>query len=162
MAQDNKTATEVKPPVGQLPLPNFALKRLEKLVGVWDIKGRTFDSQEDNITGRVVIEWMPGGFFLEQRGEMEIQGFKAQSLEILSYDSSADNFPSQVYSSMSGTPVVYYWNVDGNRVTHWTKGSRYTGTFSEDGNILSGGWRPDKGIEQNAGNTYDAVMTRVK
>ena len=42
-----------------------------------------------------------------------------------------------------------------------TTGSKYTGTFSEDGNILSGGWRPEEGTKKIPENTYDATMTRV-
>jgi hypothetical protein len=34
--------------------------------------------------------------------------------------------------------------------------------ISEDGNTLTGGWRPEEGTESTDGNTDDAVMTRVK
>jgi hypothetical protein len=34
-----------------LSQPDPALKRLEKLVGTWELKGRTLNSTEDNITG---------------------------------------------------------------------------------------------------------------
>jgi hypothetical protein len=43
--------------------PDPALKRLEKLVGKWELKGRTLNSKEDNITGWTTFEWMPGNFF---------------------------------------------------------------------------------------------------
>jgi hypothetical protein len=142
--------------------PDPALKRLEKLVGTWELKGRTLNSKEDNISGQVVIEWMAGGFFLQQRGEIHSMGFSGYSLEIVGYDPATDIFPSTVYSNMDGVPAAYYWDVQGDIVTHWTKGSKYTGTFSKDGNTLSGGWRPDTGTEENEGNAYDAVMTRVK
>jgi hypothetical protein len=142
--------------------PDPALKRLEKLVGTWEMKGRTLDAQEDSLTGRTVIEWMPGGFFLQLRGEIDFMGFKMQSLEILGYDPTTDTFPSTVYSSMDGNPSTYHWDVQGDVVTHWTEGAKYTGTFSDDGNVLAGGWRPDPGVESNPGNTYDAIMIRVK
>ncbi len=66
--------------------PDPALGCLEKLVGTWRITGRTLDSQDDNISGRVTIEWLPGRFFQEQRGEMDFLGVKMQSLEIVGYD----------------------------------------------------------------------------
>ena len=161
MTQTHKTSS-TNAPMEQPAKPDPALRRLDKLVGTWDMKGRTLDSTEDNISGRVVIEWLPGGFFLQQRGEMEVAGVKVQSLEMLGYDPETDTFPSQVYSNMDGVAHPYFWNVQGNVVTHWTEGSKYTGTYSEDGNVLSGGWRPDPGVERNAGNTYDATMIRVK
>jgi hypothetical protein len=162
MAENRAAEAETTTQEFQPPQPDPALKRLEPLVGTWELTGRTLDATEDNITGRVTISWLPGGFFLEQRGEMEFMGFKAQSVEILSYDPVTDTFPSTVYSSMGANPMPYAWDVQGDVVTHWTEGSKYTGTFSKDGNTLAGGWRPDEGIPQSAGNTYDATMTRVK
>jgi hypothetical protein len=52
--------------------------------------------------------------------------------------------------------------VQGDTVTHWTEGSKYTGTFKEDGTILAGGWRPEGGEAANPGNAYDATMLRVE
>ncbi len=145
----------------QMSTPDPALKRLEKLVGTWSIKGRTLDSQDDNISGWVTIEWLPGGFFLQQLGEMEFMGSKIHSLEIVGYDPSTKAFFSNVYSNMAGVPAPYEWDVQGNVVTHWTEESKYTGTLSEDGNILSGGWRPEEGKEGPENVAYDATMTRV-
>jgi len=145
----------------QMSTPDPALKRLEKLVGTWSIKGRTLDSQDDNISGWVTIEWLPGGFFLQQLGEMEFMGSKIHSLEIVGYDPSTKAFFSNVYSNMAGVPAPYEWDVQGNVVTHWTEESKYTGILSEDGNILSGGWRPEEGKEGPENVAYDATMTRV-
>jgi uncharacterized protein DUF1579 len=158
MAENRTASSGIKS--GEKPDP--ALKRLDRLAGTWELKGRTLDSNEDNITGRVVIEWLMGGLFLQQRGEMTFQGTTFQALEILRYDPATDTFPSIVYSSMSALPAAYQWDVQGDVVTHWTEGSKYTGTFSADDNTLTGGWRPDTGVEESAGNTYDAVMIRVK
>jgi len=151
--------TKHNPKAPQQPSkPSPELRRLEKLVGTWDIKGRTLDSKEDNITGRMTCEWLPGEFFLKQSGEINFRGAKIQSLEIIGYDPSSRTFPSSVYSNMSGVVHPYQWNIEGNTVTHWTDAHKYTGTFSEDGRTLSGGWRPVEGM---GGGAYDAVMTRV-
>jgi hypothetical protein len=149
-------AHEQAPP--QPDKPNPALKRLEKLVGTWDIKGRTLDSKEDNITGRMTCEWLPGGFFLTQRGEASCGGLTVRSLEIIRYDPATDTFPASVYSNGSGTVLPYHWDVRGDTVTHWTETDKYTGTLSEDGRTLTGGWRPIAGRGSLA---FDAVMTRV-
>jgi hypothetical protein len=148
--------------VTELPKPNPALKRLERLAGTWIIEGRTLDSKDNNISGRVTIDWLPGGFFLQQRGEIEIMGLKVQSLEIVGYDAATKTFHSYVFSNIGEVAARYYWDVQGDVVTHWTEGSKYTGRFSKDGNVLSGGWRPEEGVERTHENTYDATMTRVK
>lgn len=157
MEQD-KTNTETL----QQHTPDPALRRLDVLVGKWELKGRTLDTAEDNITGWVNFEWLPGGFFLEARGEINFMGSKIQSLEILGYDPETYIFPANVYSNMDGKVLQYYWDIQGNTVTHWTEGSKYTGSLSADGNTLSGGWSPQEGSEGSPESTYDAVMTRVK
>lgn len=146
----------------QKPKPDPALMHLDKLVGTWEIKGRTLNSKEDNISGWVTIEWLPGGFYLQLRGEMRVGEFAVWSLEIIGYDPSIETFPSSVYSDMGGTPAPYRWDVRGHTLTHAGAGARFTGTFSEDGNTIRGGWRPEEGIEATDGNAYDAIMTRVE
>ena len=143
--------------------PHPALARLDKLVGTWTLTGRTLDSTVDNIHGRVTIEWLPGGFFQVQRGEIEMTGpgLKVHSLEVIGYDPARRIFRSHVYSSLGEWAAPYQWDVQGNVVTHWTEGSKYTGSFSEDGNTLSGGWRPEE-APASPGNAYDATMIRMR
>jgi hypothetical protein len=162
MPENQSSTVEVSPHQEQFPKPDPALKRLDKLIGTWELTGRTLDAKEDNITGRTTIAWIMGGFFLELRGEMEFMGTKFESLEIIGYDPVTHTFPATVFSSMEGITRAYFWDVQGDVVTHWTEGSKYTGTFSDKGNTLAGGWRPAPGVEQNGGNTYDATMIRVK
>jgi len=116
----------------------------------------------DNISGKVVIDWLPGGYFLQMRGVIRMKGLEVRSLEIVGYDAVKKSFTSNVYSNMGGVAAPYYWNVKGDRVTHWTKDSRYMGAFSKDGQTLSGGWRPDKGRAETGENSYDAIMVRIK
>jgi hypothetical protein len=144
-----------------LSQPDPALKRLEKLVGTWELKGRSLNSTEDNITGWTTFEWLPGGFFLKSVGEIAVNGTSVHALEIIAYDPERKTFPSSVYSSMSGTVLSYEWDVQGATVIHAGLGATYTGTFSEDGGMLSGGWRPDEGTESTDGTAYDAIMIRV-
>ena len=145
-----------------MPTPDPALGRLGKLVGTWELTGRTLSSKEDNLTGWTTFEWMPGGFFLQAVGEINFKGFIMQSLEIIAYDPERKTFPSSVYSSMSGTVFSYEWDVQGNTVIHSGLGATYTGTFSEDGNMLIGGWRPNEGTESTDEAAYDATMRRVE
>ncbi|HEX5414127.1 MAG TPA: DUF1579 family protein, partial [Chloroflexota bacterium] len=134
------------------PVPDPALARLERLVGTWELRGRTLAGNADDITGWNTFEWLPGGFFLQSVGEINFQGTIIKSLEIIAYDPARNTFPSSVYSNLSGTVYPYEWDVQGNTVIHVGLGAKYTGTFSEDGNTLTGGWRPDEGTESTDGN----------
>jgi hypothetical protein len=153
--------TETDSPPWPTATPDPALKRFEILVGKWELRGRTLDSKEDNITGWNTFEWLPGGYFLKSEGEINFMGFMMQSLELIAYDPIRKIFPSSVYSSMSGEVFPYEWDIQGNTLIHSGFGAKYTGTISADGNTITGGWRPDEGTQVTDGNAYDAVMVRV-
>jgi hypothetical protein len=44
----------------QAPTPDPALRRLDPLVGEWDMKGNLVGSSEENITGRAAFRWLEG------------------------------------------------------------------------------------------------------
>lgn len=146
----------------QMPAPDPALKRLEGLVGTWKITGRTVGAKEDNISGWNTFEWLPGGFFLQQRIEMDFMGFKIQSLEIIGYNPATEAFSSYVYSNMSGTPLPYQWEFRDNALKIWIETAKFEGRMSGDGNSFSGGWRPEPGRESPENISYGIVGTRVK
>jgi len=135
------------------------------LVGTWSIKGRTLDSEVDNVSARTTFEWLPGGFFLKQSFEADFMGMQIQSLELIGYDPTSDTFPSLVYSNLAGVPIPYLYDIRGKDVTITTDlagGAKMTGKISEDGNTFSGGWRPNKGKEGPGNVAYDFVGTRIK
>jgi len=142
------------------PTPAPALRRLDALVGVWQLSGRTSGSAEDDISGRSTFTWLAGGFFLQCAGEISVGHLRVASLELIGYDPASDTFPSKVYSNLSGEVSPYFWDVQGRVVTHWMATSKYTGALSLDGRTLTGGWRPTDG-SLNPDATYDAVMTRL-
>jgi hypothetical protein len=158
MAEDNEQ------PQGP-PQPDPELKRLEFFVGTWDLRGRTLDSTEENVSGQTTFEWLPGGFFLQQRIELEFAGYEIEGLELIGYDPSTGTFPSTVFASMVGVPIPYTYEIHGNEVTIRTElagGATFRGTLSEDGNQFSGGWRPDEGKEGPGNVAYDITGTRVE
>ena len=100
------------------------------------------------MSGRLTFEWLPGGFFLQQRVELNFMGFDIAGLEVIGYDPATGKFPSTVFASMIGVPIPYEYDVQGDQVTIRTElagGATFTGTWAEDGASMSGGWRPDPG-----------------
>lgn len=146
----------------QPPQPDPALGRLDRLVGTWTITGRTLDSDEDNITGETTFEWLPGGFFLQQRIELDFAGFEIKSLELIGHDPSTGVFSSLVYSNVWGTPVPYQWDLQGDTLMIEMEVAKFRGAFSEDGESFSGGWRPNEGMEGPGNVAYDARGSRVR
>src|SRR5690242_15547086 len=108
MANNRSTSPQAGAQTMEAQKPDPALKRLEKLLGTWELKGRTLGAREDNIRGWTSIEWLPGGFFLQLRGELEFMGDRIQSLELIGYDPATKSFPAWVYSNLDGQPLPYY------------------------------------------------------
>ena len=148
------------------PTPDPALKRLEKFIGTWEMKGRTLDSKEDNIFGRVTYEWLPGGFFLQQRIELNFIGLEIRSLELVGYDPETQGLSSLVYSNLSPVPLPYKWDFQDDTLTitvaYGALDATFKGKFSEDGNSFSGGWRPNPGADETVNVPYDIGGTRIK
>jgi len=133
--------------------PDAALRALDRLVGSWRISG--------DATGTVTYRWMEGGFFLVQEGELELYGHHNKFTEIIGRERPFGGEPSTDIKSRNytaeGDTLDYVYELDGDRLTIWGghrgSDSHYTGTFSADGNTLSGAW-------SWPGGGYKATSTR--
>ena len=143
--------------MNEQPKPNPDLKPLERLIGTW--------RQSGEVEGEVTYEWTEGGFFLIQRVELMQYGNKIRGIEIIGHESTFGSEPSteiksRFYSFLDGMTLDYVYEMEGDTLTIWggEKGSPayYKGTFSEDGNTLTGSWT------YPGGGGYEAVTTRVK
>jgi hypothetical protein len=150
----------------QLPTPDPALKRLDRYVGTWSMEGHLVGSAENNIKGEGSFRWLPGGFFLVQRLELDFMGLKIESLELIGYDPETKTFPSTVYSNLSPAPLPYRWDVGDETVTisvsYGPLDSTFKGAFSEDGQSFRGVWRPNPGADEAVNVPYDISGRRVK
>ena len=159
MADDNTTT----PPQG-MPRPEPAFKRLDSFVGTWSMEGHLVGSNENNITGQASYRWLPGGFFLEQRIELNFMGMEIHSLELIGYDPETDTFPSTVYSNLSPTPLPYRWEVDDDAVTisvsYGPLNATIRGKFSQGGKSFLGSWRPNPGADETVNVPYEIGGTR--
>ncbi len=137
---------------GQTPEPSPALRRLERLVGTWELSG--------DVGGRVTYEWMEGGFFLLQHVDL---GQEATGMEVIGHERGFQAEPSadiksRFYSS-SGDTLDYVYELEGDTLTIWfgerESSAYYEGEFSGDGNTLAGAWH------YPGGGGYEAISTRV-
>lgn len=158
MADNSNTQVPQQPPT-----PNPALKRLDRLVGKWNVSGPEID-------GQVTFEWLEGGFFLAQHFDLDHNGHKIKGIEIIGYGRSWDGTSSQDCTSHlfdnEGNAFSYTWDVgdmDGpepakDTLTIWggERGSpaHFKGKFSDDGNKVTGAW-------EWPGGGYESIMTRV-
>jgi Protein of unknown function (DUF1579) len=147
-----------------LPQPDPGLKRLDRLVGRWSMEGNLVGSDEKNVRGETTFRWLPGGFFLEQRAQIDFAGLRIDALELLGYDAETDTFPSTVFSSFSPDPLPYRWSVRGDDVTITVSypplDATFTGAWREDG-TFAGGWRPNPGADETVNVAYDVGGGRL-
>jgi hypothetical protein len=150
----------------QQPSPDPALRRLDRLVGTWTLKGHLVGSDEENIVGEISFHWLEGGFFLQQDVEIHFAGmFEVKARELIGYDPETGAFASNVYSNFSPEPLPYKWDLRDDTLTisvsHGPLDSSFSGEFSEDGDSFSGGWRPNPGADETVNIPYDVSGARV-
>jgi Protein of unknown function (DUF1579) len=147
------------------PQPDPALRRLDRLVGRWSMEGDLVGSDQKNIKGETTFRWLSGGFFLEQRMQLDFMGLEIESLELIGYDPETEAFPSTVFSNMSPAPLPYRWEVAGDAVTiavsYGPLDATFTGSRREDGSF-SGGWRPNPGADETVNFPYDIGGHRLE
>ena len=83
----------------QLPTPDPALRRLDRLVGTWRTEGHLAGSDEITIKGETTFRWLPGGFFLEQHNVMSFMGLEIDSLELIGFDPQTGTIQSTIFSN---------------------------------------------------------------
>ena len=137
---------------GQASQPAPDLASLDRLVGTWAVTGEA--------EGTVVYEWTDGGFFLLQH--VDLGGNRG--LEVIGHehrygeDPSAD-IRSRYYGFSEGETLDYTYEIKDETLTIWM-GERnspayYEGTFSKDGDTLTGAWH------YPGGGGYSTVSTRT-
>jgi hypothetical protein len=141
-------------------MPNPDLKSLDRLVGTWDV----YDPKgAGGVKGRITYEWMEGGFFLIQHVDLDHDGQKIKGIEIIGHERTfgaepGEDIKSRFYDTMGNT-LDYVYELEGDTLVIWggEKGSpaHFKGTFSDDGNTVTGGW-------VYPGGGYASNMTRVK
>ena len=140
----------------QPPASDPDLGSLDRLVGTWELSG--------GAQGKVTYEWMEGGFFLIQHVDLEQNGQKIKGMEIIGRlrafgAAPSEDIWSRYYDTMGNT-LDYVYELRGDTLTIWggSRGSPayYQGTFSDDGNTLSGAW------VYPGGGGYESTATRVE
>ena len=131
----------------QPPRPGPEHARLTPFVGRWTTSGQVLASDSIpalEIAGIDEYEWMPGGFFLLHRVDVRIGGERVQALEIIGRDAERGKYFMRSFDSQGGTAAMHASVRDGT----WTfagDAERFTGSFSDGGEMLSGRWERREG-----------------
>lgn len=152
------TEDTTQPQDQQVPKPDPALRALDVMVGVWDLKGQDFTTKAE-ISGQSTFEWLEGGFFLVHRFNLDYSGRTFKGVEYIGQDEKSGHLKTRVFSNQGPDPLEYTWEVDEDTFANWFgdvgSDNHYRGKFSKDRNTLIGQW-------EWPGGGYQATMTRIK
>ena len=119
--------------------------RLAPLIGRWKTDGRTKETPEApaaTVDAVDTYEWAPGGFALLHGVDAKMGDEKVEGAEIIGYDPERGAYITQYFGSDG--PAAYEANLareSGALVWRMrSKGDRFTGTFNDDGNVITGHW----------------------
>jgi hypothetical protein len=135
--------------IGEKPQPNPELKKLDRLVGTWNVSGDT--------CGLVSFSWMEGGFFLVQYIELS----DVKGLEFIGYDERSATLRSHYFDN-DGKVFEHTYKI--NETDHIVsinmpavKG-QFDGKFSDNGTTITGQWYlKQDGKEMR----YNAVLIKM-
>jgi hypothetical protein len=136
-----------------------SLAELAVMVGKWRMTGRSVGLDHDNIEGEIAIRWLAEPQVLALVGSISFDGESIESVEIVWFDPDSQRGLAHAYGA--GQPLDYWWDINGSTLRHGDNGSTYTGTISEDGSTITGGWRAEPGTEPTPQTDYGVVMRRI-
>jgi hypothetical protein len=121
-----------------------AMERLEVLIGRWKTEGQTIDASgapPDQIDAIDTYERLPGGALLHlvdaQVGDQKVEG-----AELIGHDPVRNTYATQSFGTDGLTAYEASLTEESEGLT-WrmqSKTTRFTGRFSEDGNVITGHW----------------------
>jgi hypothetical protein len=125
-----------------------ALERLDVFLGTWDLEA-IFPSTPTQVVrgGQTVFEWMKGRQLLIERTQLASPEFP-DSLAIVAFNPETKTYTQHYFDSRGVIRLYAMTFSDGSWTLLRTSpdfsplefAQRYTGTFSADGNAISGAW----------------------
>lgn len=156
MKKNNKTlnweSTDVNP----------ALKKLNSLIGDWEITG-SHPLILNPITGKINFRWFNGKSFLIMQTDFEKSG-PPNSTAIIGSDDSGEKL-SMLYFDERGVSRIYEVKFNDNILQMWRDfpgfSQRFTGNIKDEGNIIEGIWELCED-NVNWNKDLETTYTRIK
>ena len=143
------------------PRLNPALERLNVLVGEWKMEAT---KEQFKLEGHAMFEWLEDGAFLLQRSDFEPAKLPPASTMIIGSDESTETYNILYYDSRGVARMLRMSLKDGIwKIWREAPGfsQRFTSTFSEDGNTITGRW--EKSLDgTHWEHDFDLTYTKIR
>ncbi len=125
-----------------------AIRRLAAFIGEWRMQATFKDTPATEAVASVVFEWLPGERFLIERWEVPLPE-APDGIAIIGADPENHGNYLQHYFDSRGVARVYKMSVSDRGWKLWRDtpdfsplafAQRYTGTFRDDGRVITGSW----------------------
>jgi hypothetical protein len=120
---------------------NDALKKLDRLVGRWNIVFTLPGDPPVSIKGRASFEWMDG-VFMVHRSDADDPNFPT-GYSIIGSDDTMGTY-TMLYSDSRGVTRIYQMSLEGDTLKMWRDdpefAQRFTGVLSADGSTIDAKW----------------------
>jgi hypothetical protein len=145
------------------PTAEKALRRLEPLVGEWTMEARWAATGEPwPGGGKVTFAWLDSEAHLVQRATVGHPD-APDNISIIGCDATSGTY-YQLYSDERGVCRVYQMAIDDREWRLWRNGEpfsqRFTATFDDDGNRITGLWEIAEDGE-NFAPDFEVVLRRI-
>ncbi len=145
------------------PTAKDALRKLEPLLGEWELRAVGPDGSPWPGEGRSTLEWHDSGAHLIQRTSVSVPG-APDSISIMGCDGANGTY-YQLYSDDRGVCRVYEMSIDDGEWRLWRDGARFpqrfTGRFENSYDTIAG--RAEKAEDgTNFALDFELIYTRVQ
>jgi Protein of unknown function (DUF1579) len=125
--------------------PGDEQRRLEPLVGRWKTEGLTKETpaaEALRIDAFDTYEWVHGGFALLHLVDARVGDEKVDGAEIIGYDPARGLHVTQYFGSDGPSAYEAELEEQGDALVWrmWSANDRFTGTFDDDLEVLTGHW----------------------
>ncbi|HEY4653259.1 MAG TPA: hypothetical protein VIH22_02035 [Cyclobacteriaceae bacterium] len=145
----------------QTASPDPRLKKLDKLLGTWELTHKDLDTGEEWL-GRDTFEWLDGGYFMAMQHEEfdRLKGTMIIGNEIRwGHDKPTEDLMGHWFETSSEHHYDYIWEVDDKNMIFWPErkhsDSAFKGVFNDDCTEVKGTWRWP-------GGGYELTMRKVQ
>lgn len=143
------------------PTAKDALRELEPLVGEWSMTASGADGEPWPGEGRVVFAWHESGAHLVQRASVDHPA-APDNISVIGCDGANGTY-YQLYSDERGVCRVYEMSIGDGVWRLWRTGppfdQRFTATFSDDMNTITGRWEIAE--DGDLVPDFDLVLRRI-